>query len=208
MHRTIMLSATYQMSSQLRPEVHERDPENRWLSRQNRRRLEAEPVRDSILFVGGGLDCTMGQIADSVESQRRAIYLPVNRAALYEMFSTFDYVETGNHLEQRPVTTVPNQALFLMNSAIVHEQARKLAEQLVATGPNDSLANMEATVSKLFEHLVARPASNAEAGRARQFLVEMEQTLGAIDDPRERQLQAWSALCRTLIASNEFIYVD
>ncbi len=229
MHRTIMLSATYQMSSRIRADYQEQDPENRRWSRQNRRRLEAEPVRDALLFVGGGLDQTMGNIAADVAAKRRAIYLPVNRAALYEMFSTFDYVETGNHLERRPVTTVPNQALFLMNSDIVHEQARRLVERLVQenarraadsdTPPTElsTLANLDTQlelqapqhrVSELFEHLFARSASTAEVARALQFVEAVEAKLSALEDPRERQLQAWSALCRTLMASNEFIYVE
>ena len=112
MHRLILLSSTYQMSSQSSASDSETDPENRLLSRQNRRRLEAEPLRDSILFVGGALDSSMGKMASGVDAKRRAIYLPVDRAAFYEMFSTFDYVETANHMERRPVTTVPNQALI------------------------------------------------------------------------------------------------
>jgi hypothetical protein len=229
MHRTIMLSATYQMSSRIRADYQEQDPENRRWSRQNRRRLEAEPVRDALLFVGGGLDQTMGHIAPGVDAWRRAIYLPVNRAALYEMFSTFDYVETGNHLERRPVTTVPNQALFLMNSDIVHSQARRLVERVVQkdAGPvvntaeaaperdtpvdSDTSVGLQASqrrVSELFEHLFARPASDAEAARAVEFVDAVEAKLSTVEDPHERRLQAWSALCRTLMASNEFIYVE
>ncbi len=205
MHRTIMLSSTYQMSSQMRPTYQEVDPDNRRLSRQNRRRLEAEPVRDSILFVGSSLDQTVGQMADSVEAKRRAIYLPVNRAALYEMFSTFDYVETANHLERRPVTTVPNQALFLMNSTIVHEQSRSLIEQI----EREHLSEDDASrISVLFEHLFARPASTFEITRTLQFLSQAEASLSAVEDSSERRLQAWSAFCRTLLASNEFIYVE
>jgi hypothetical protein len=208
MHRTIMLSSTWQMNSQLQPEYRERDPENRLLSRQNRRRLEAEPVRDSVLFVGGGLDLTMGNAEGSVDAKRRALYLPVNRAALYEMFSTFDYVETANHIEQRPVTTVPNQALFLMNSTLVHEQSRKLIEQLPTTDPSVPLSDLGSVVSDLYQRLYARVPSDEEVRRSVRFLEQSEQALAAVADVRERRLQAWAALCRTLMAGNEFIFVD
>ena len=208
MHRTIMLSSVYQMSSQSNPEYHERDPENRLLWRQNRRRLEAEPVRDSILFVGGGLDETMGNMAGGVDAKRRAIYLPVDRAALYEMFSTFDYVETANHIEQRPVTTVPNQALFLMNSTMVYEQSRRLIEQLPTTDPSVPLKDLAPVVSTIFETLYSRQPSPEETLRCIAFLEQSEQAFASTTDVRERRLQAWSALCRTLIAANDFIFVD
>ena len=203
-----MLSTTYQMSSNIDPSVVERDPENRLLSRQNRRRLEAEPVRDSILFVGGGLDPTMGEMASNVDSKRRAIYLPVDRAALYEMFSTFDYVETANHIEQRPVTTVPNQALFLLNSSMVHEQARRLIEQLPIQDHQVPITDLGSIVSDLFMRLYSRDANGDEISRAIRFLEQSQEALVHVANARERRLQAWAALCRTLIAGNEFVYVE
>lgn len=207
LHRTILRSSSYQMSSEVRIDYAEKDPENRLLWRQNRRRLEAESVRDSILFVGGGLDQTMGGMAGEVEAKRRAIYLPIDRSALYEMFSTFDYVETGNHIEQRPVTTVPNQALFLMNSPLVHEQARQLIERLPTSDPAVPIADCGSVVSTLTEHLYGRAAGEAEILGALQFLTQAEATLQEISDVRERRLQAWAALCRTLMAGNEFLFV-
>ncbi|MBL8820333.1 MAG: PSD1 domain-containing protein [Planctomyces sp.] len=208
MHRVILLSSAWQMSSQCSEAVTERDPENRLLARQNRRRLEAEPVRDSLLFVGGSLDQTMGGMAPGVDAKRRAIYLPVDRAALYEMFSTFDYVETANHIEQRPVTTVPNQALFLMNSQIVHEQARKLIETLPTSDPGVPYSESSSVIVSLFETLYGRPPGPEEIRTSVAFLEQAEATLAATGDIRERRLQAWSALCRTLMSGNEFVYLD
>ncbi|MFM8479035.1 MAG: PSD1 and planctomycete cytochrome C domain-containing protein [Planctomycetaceae bacterium] len=208
LHRKILLSSTWQMSSAVRGDYAERDPENLLLWRQNRRRLEAEPVRDSILFVGGGLDLTIGGAVADVNSNRRAIYLPVNRAALYEMFSTFDYVETANHIEQRPVTTVPNQALYLMNNSAVHEQSRRLIEQLPTTDPAVPLQDVGTVVSALFERLYGRVPDAAEISRSIDFLQRTEAALSEIADVRERRLQAWSALSRTLMAGNEFIFVE
>ena len=213
MHRTIMLSSTWQMSSHARSDYADHDPENMLLWRQNRRRLEAEPVRDSVLFVGGGLDLTIGGSVGDVNANRRALYLPVNRAALYEMFSTFDYVETANHIEQRPTTTVPNQALYLMNNSAIHEQSRRLIEQLPTSDPTVPLGDVPlddvgAVVSDLFERLYARKPNDDEVGRSIEFLKQTEAALLDVTDLRERRLQAWAALCRTLIAGNEFIYVE
>lgn len=208
MHRTIMLSATYQMSSEGDPAYAERDPENQLLWRQNRRRLEAEPIRDSILFLGGSLDPKMGEMAENVNAKRRAIYLPIDRAALYEMFSTFDYVETANHIEQRPTTTVPNQALFLMNSNMVHEQARQIVQHLQLANPAVPLEDSATSVASLFEHLYARQPTSDESARAIEFLQASDELLSSIADLHQRRVQSWAALCRTLIAGNEFVYVE
>ncbi len=148
-----------------------------------------------------------------MNANRRALYLPVNRAALYEMFSTFDYVETANHIEQRPTTTVPNQALYLMNNSAVHEQSRRLIEQLPTSDPAVPLGDVPlddvgSVVSDLFERLYARKPNENEVGRAIEFLKQTEAALLDVTDLRERRLQAWAALCRTLIAGNEFIYVE
>lgn len=207
MHRVIMTSSSYQMSSSPRPGLVELDPENRWLWRQNRRRMEAEPVRDSILYLGRSLDTTIGGPEVGVDGKRRAIYLQIDRAALYAMFSTFDYVETANHIEQRPATTVPNQALFLMNSALVHEQSRQIAEGL-GLDPAQPIEEMHATIDQLFELFFARKASSAEVERVHAFLKSTEASLASVGDPRERRIQSIATLCRTLFASNEFIFVE
>lgn len=208
MHRLILSSRSWQLASVPRVDYQELDPENRLLWRQNRRRLEAEAVRDSVLFTGGGLDRTLGGPPASVEAPRRAVYLPIDRAALYEMFSTFDYVETAGHIEQRPTTIVPNQALFLLNSGLVHEQSRRLAEgQGGAETPFPSAAADE-LVSSLFEVLYGRPATNEERAEVTAFLQQIDQSLSGAADPRERRLQCWATLCRTLMAGNQFLFVD
>ncbi len=208
MHRLILLSSTYQMSSQSSANDAETDPENRLLSRQNRRRLEAEPLRDSILFVGGTLDSSMGKMASGVDAKRRAIYLPVDRAAFYEMFSTFDYVETANHMERRPVTTVPNQALFLMNSPLVHESARSLVETLPIGDVECSARSGWESGNRAISAVVC-PASHGLGSGARNSISGASREVA-----RERRGSARTPasgvgpLSRTLIAGNEFIYVE
>jgi len=208
MHRLVLSSRTWQMSSVQRADYQELDPENRLLWRQNRRRLEAEEVRDAVLLTGGGLDRTSGGMAGSVDAPRRAIYLPIDRAALYEMFSTFDYVETAGHIEQRPATTVPNQALFLLNSSLVHEQSRRLAEGQGAADVGFPGATAEELCSRLFDVIYGRPASMAERAEAMTFLQQLDSALSGVADERERRLQCWATLCRTLLAGNQFLFVD
>src|SRR5690606_11418240 len=137
LHRLIVLSSAYRMSSQPDFAAEELDPENRLLRRQNRRRLEAEPIRDALLTAGDSLDKTIGRIAPNVEASRRAIYLPINRSALYPMFATFDYAVADAHLDHRPTTTAPPQALFLMNSPLAETQAERLADSLSSLPGSD-----------------------------------------------------------------------
>lgn len=208
MHRLIMLSSTYRMSSDADAERESHDLENRLWWRQNRRRLEAEPIRDAILAVGGALDATVGGHAPDTSAPRRAVYLPVNRSALYTMFSTFDYVEPDNHIAQRPTTTVPHQALFLLNSPMVDEQSRRLAEVLLAAGDDEAQR-----VTMAFERLYGRQPTQAEITAAARFLqlapqmLPPPQAVGS-QEPTQQPLETWAALCRTLIAANEFIYID
>lgn len=224
MHRQVMLSATYRMSSTLDAEAElaaeKRDPENRLWWRQNRRRLEAEAIRDSILLVGDSLDRALGGKAPSVDAVRRSVYLPINRSAHFEMFSTFDYVETANHIEQRPTTTVPHQALFLLNSPMVHEQAEKIARQVLA-----EQTGVEQQLEMLFEHLYGRLPTPAEQEHAQAFLSETVSLLASTSPADSAssstasedespvaeegvETAAWASLCRTLMAANEFVYRD
>jgi hypothetical protein len=208
MHKLILLSDTWQMSSQASGTDEERDPDNRLVRRQNRRRLEAEPVRDSILLAGGELDLTQGNIAPNTEAKRRAIYLPIDRSALYEMFSTFDYVETANHIEQRPATTVPQQALFIMNSSLVYQQSANMAAMILKEASFESPEGQRRMIEMAFERLYSRLPTDAEVVRSEQFLSDADQQLSRIADPVARKHQAFAGLCRSLMAGNEFLFVD
>ena len=136
LHRAIVLSSTYRQSSdtsdaQRQRLADQRDPENRLLSRMNRRRLDLEAMRDALLSASGALDLTLGgpsvDLATEPFTHRRTIYGLVERQNLPGMFRTFDFAGPDTHSPQRFVTTVPQQALFLMNSRFVAEQARLLA---------------------------------------------------------------------------------
>jgi hypothetical protein len=233
--RALLLSATYRRSSrsaEFNQENLTLDPENRYFSRQNRRRLELEPLRDALLAVGGNLDRRLGGQAESIygdryeetgqakgvhDALRRAIYLPVNRAALHELFGTFDYVESGVSVGRRSSTVVPHQALFFMNSPLVIQQARVLSQRVRAAAASDP-ARIDVAIRICF----GRPATEAEVTAASQFLASRRDA-GAAASPAEDQPEsaedqppppedaadrAWHRLCMALLASSEFIVID
>ncbi|MFO0985268.1 MAG: PSD1 and planctomycete cytochrome C domain-containing protein [Planctomycetota bacterium] len=217
MHRAIVCSSAYRMSSAYDLDGARIDPENRLLWRMNRRRLEAEPLRDAILFVSGALDCTIGgsllatgdgQYVTNDQSQsgarydvpRRSLYLPVIRNAMYDVFSIFDHGDPSVAVERRPASTVAHQALFFMNSPLVIEQSRALAECL-RQWATTSGATREATVDRAHRQAYARPARQDETERALAYL----------DACRARgldEIAAWHSYCQVLLAADEFLYLD
>ncbi len=199
MHRLIMSSRTYQMSSRSTT-YQSSDPDNEFLWRQNRRRLEVEPLCDAIRRAGDSLDRQFNGPATDINSPRRAVYISINRAALLDLFSTFDYAETANHIEQRSVTTVPNQALFLLNNALVHQQAELLASRLLVSEVDDT-----ARIRRLWIQLHGRPPTDEEIELSLRFIRQAMDTSPELGDQQNR---AWTSLCRTLIAGSLFSYVD
>lgn len=206
MHRMIMRSSTYQMASVLdHPDALKyahSDPENRLWWRRDRRRLEAEAVRDSVLAAGGELDLRMGGPGQGADSHRRAVYLSINRAGLYEMFSTFDYVETANHIEQRPTTLVPHQALFLLNSPLVLKSSQRLAQQAAREFPDPQVR-----ITAIFENLLGIQPDDQQFRRTQAFLHDLRSPAPQEGEARDVDQAAWQALCRALLATNDFLYI-
>src|SRR5207249_11091389 len=136
MHRLIMLSSVYQESSANNPRFAQADPNNRLLWRANIRRLEFEALRDSLLAIGGALDKTLyGRPVDLTKepySTRRTIYGFVDRSDVADVLINFDFANPDLPTGRRHQTTVPQQALFLMNSPLVVEQAKKLSPCLIS----------------------------------------------------------------------------
>ncbi len=214
MHRLIMLSSAFQMNSTPNPPHAEVDPENRLLWRMNRRRMEAEVIRDSLLAVSGRLDGQGGGRAMThanfvnlndgksrdpalYESNRRSVYLPVIRSALFDVFETFDFANPSTINGKRATTTVAPQALFMMNSEMVERASKALAERL-------SSAEDQVVAAYRLVHL--RPPSPTETERSKAFLERYEMATAELD-PRKRRSAALQALCRVLLSSNEFVYV-
>ena len=222
MHRLLMNSATYQMSSQPDPSVAETDPENRLLSHFNRRRLEAEAVRDSVLAVSGNLDFTMGgtrlttanrayvtsttNVSPKIyDSNCRSVYLPVVRSALYEVMQSFDFPDPSVTTGKRQSTTVAPQALFMMNSQLVSQQAAQLASNLLKQETLDDRARIESAYRMLY----SRPPSDAEIDSAIRFIERYLDHLSDLQlDATTANARAWQSLCRALMSANEFIFVE
>src|SRR5260370_21695359 len=133
LHRMLRLSAVYQQSSKETPEAHEKDPQNRFYSHFTLRRLDAEQLRDSILFVAGDLDVKkMGGPAKefALDNTRRTVYAKVSRFRIDPFLQAFDFPNPTFTAEQRFSTNLPVQRLYFMNNTFVYAQAGKLAERV------------------------------------------------------------------------------
>jgi hypothetical protein len=174
LHRAILLSQVYRQASEARPEAAAVDPENRLLWRQNRQRLDFEAARDALLAAAGTLDPAMGgpavDITQAPYPTRRTVYSFIERQNLPAMFRTFDFASPDTHSPKRLDTTVPQQALFMMNNPFVLEQSRRLAARADADAPAD------VRVARLYHLAYQRPPSLGETERALRFL---DEALGA-----------------------------
>jgi hypothetical protein len=154
LHRMIVLSSVYRQSSGDHPEYRKSDPLNLLLWRQNRRRLDLEAMRDSILAVSGALDPSMGgrsvELSSVPYSTRRTVYGYVDRLNLANLYKTFDFAVPDMHSPQRFVTTIPQQALFLMNSPFVMEQAGRVAAQSDVLREDDPARRIQAIYRRVF----------------------------------------------------------
>ncbi len=169
-HRLILLSSVYQESSVSNPRYAQTDPGNRLLWRANLRRLEFEPLRDSLLAIGGTLDNRLyGRPVDrrlQPGSTRRTIYDYVDRANLADVLVNFDFATPDMVTGIRHVTTVPQQALFLMNSPLVIELARRL----VAMPDFVDCVDDAGRLNFLYERIYQRPPSAEETGLGLEFV--------------------------------------
>ena len=175
LHRLIMLSATYQQASASRPEAEAIDPENRLVWKMNRRRLDWEATRDALLSTSGDLDLKPGgpavDILTEPFSHRRSLYGFIDRQNLPGVFRTFDFATPDTHSPRRFTTTVPPQALYLMNNAFVVESAKHLAARAdVHSGEGD-----KQRVQRLFALVFDRPATDDELTLAEDFLKSADQ---------------------------------
>ena len=170
LHKVIMLSATYQQASDDRAECVKADPANTLLWKFNRQRLDFEQMRDSLLLASGKLDLTPGGLPVDLTTQpfstRRTAYGYIDRQNLPPMFRTFDFASPDVSASQRFQTTVPQQALFLMNSPFVLQQA----QALVAREEFKEFASVEGRVAFLYEAIYQRRPAADELAMAKTFL--------------------------------------
>jgi hypothetical protein len=193
MHRLIMLSATYRQASEPAPEALRADPDNRFWGRVNRRRLEAEAVRDNILAVAGRLERTAGGPAvRNFAAPRRTLYLMTVRSDRSGFGPLFDSADSTAPVDRRTVSTVAPQALFLLNSPFMLEQTRALGRRIRAEAKDDG-----ARIARAYALLYGRPPLAEEVALGQGFLKRAGGT--------ER---AWEEYCQVLLCANEFLYVD
>ncbi|MFP6586505.1 MAG: DUF1553 domain-containing protein, partial [Pirellulaceae bacterium] len=223
MHRLMLLSSTYQMSSTFDVQANTKDPENRLWWRFNRRRLDAEEVRDALLAVGGNIDLQMyGQLLPNADRayvtgtgskrstydyNRRSVYLPILRSALYNVFIAFDFADPSVIQGQRKNTVVTPQALFMMNSKLVHDEASRLAQRVL----QDDIESNAERINALHEIVYGRVATAEDVEKCNQFLQRYRELSAkdmADDVSAAADLVVWQGLCRVLLAANEFAYLD
>ncbi len=214
LHRLLMNSATYQMSSDFRPEARDIDPLNRLWHRMPVRRLEGEAIRDTLLALSGGLkpelygESIMPHLTPFMVGRgrpgasgpldgngRRSIYLSVRRNFLSPMFLAFDYPLPMTTAGRRSVSNVPAQALTLMNSEFAVQQTRYWAEKGKAAEWTD-----EERIRSLYREAFAREPTDVELQTASEFLREE----GQRDRPPE---EIWGDLCHVLINVKEFVFI-
>lgn len=219
--REIALSRAYQLSCADDATNYDADPENRLVWRMNRRRLEVEALRDAILMVSGQLDTSppigspllnspmveLRRIASDgsdvgLKSRHRSVYVPVLRGAVPGMFEVFDFAEPSDVRGRRDITTVATQALFMMNSPFVAEQAEHAADRLLG---NDQNENHE-RVQTAYLRTLGRHPSEDETQRALTFVSDFASQSRAKAKPSDRD--AWASFYHALFASAEFRYLN
>ena len=193
-HRSIMNSSVYQQQSVATPRGLTHDPENRLLWRMNRRRLEAEAIRDALLAVSGALDGRMGGPAFQLLSiPRRTLYLMTTRtgAKTSSYGALFDRADNNSIVGKRTESIVAPQALFMMNDPFVAAQAVALSERVKVEVPAE---RPEERMHRLYQIVLGRFATERELKIGRHI----------IDGDT---IRGWERLCLVLLCTNEFIYL-
>ncbi|MFO1092770.1 MAG: PSD1 and planctomycete cytochrome C domain-containing protein [Planctomycetaceae bacterium] len=217
LHRQIVHSAAYRQSSQVTEPLASADPDNRWLSRMPLRRIEAEPLRDSLLSVSGQLDETLygppaeadvrGDGLVTAVGGRRSVYALYRRTKMPTILENFDSPQMGPNCIERGESIVAPQALHLLNNAIVKDLAGKLAERALREAGDDRAAQVRWINQLAF----AEAPTNSEIAAAVQALEALEQKWrqslgdGADSEAARRALQNY---CHAIVNSAGFVYVD
>ncbi len=221
LHRQILLSRTYALASDFDDRNAVVDPGNRWLWRFDRQRLDAESIRDAMLAVSGELDRRQpaahpfpaiedwhwtqhGAFKAVYASQQRSVFLMTQRLVKHPFLAVFDGPDTNTSTDVRPRSTVPLQALYLMNNPFIQEQSAAFARRLLREA-----GDIPSRLERGWELAWGRPPSATENERARRYLATCSAAAraGGIRIDRE-ELEAWTSLARILLTANEFLYID
>lgn len=217
MIRRIVLSRTYQMSSEVDPEAMEADPKNMLWHHRSPKRLEGEVIRDSLLALSGRLDRKLFGVPVPIHltsfmdgrgrpgtsgpvdgDGRRSIYIAVRRNFLSPFMLTFDSPVPFSTMGRRNVSNVPAQSLILMNDPFVVEQAKRWAENVLRQG-----LTVEANIDWMYQSAFARKPTNMEKQIAMDYLGRSPSESSDVSVELER----WSHFAHALINTKEFIYL-
>jgi hypothetical protein len=200
MHKLMLQSAAYQQGRDSNETAMKTDPQNRLWWSVPPRRLEAEAIRDSLLMIGGSLDLKMfGPGTLDENSPRRSVYLTVKRSRLLRMLQAFDSPEPIQSVGERSQTTATTQALLMMNSRLVRQQAEKLARVVLPA----SAAEVPQSVEQAYRVVLGRSPTDAERQRMTDFILRAAGNQGA------KGLETATAdFCQALLCLNEFLYID
>ncbi|MDF1811327.1 MAG: PSD1 and planctomycete cytochrome C domain-containing protein [Verrucomicrobiales bacterium] len=218
--REIVLSRTYRMSSDFNSKYYTMDPDNNYLWRANQRRLDAEAIRDTILAASGTLDRSrprgslIAEIGDArvgirlnerdidKPSEHRSVYLPVVRDALPEALALFDFAEPDVVRGSRESTNVPSQALYMMNNSFVTQQAKAMAEDLIA-----KYDSPRERIGAAFRRAYGRMPTSDEVESTMNFFREFFPASVASSDRAAAVRLTMATFCQGLFSSAEFRYL-
>jgi cytochrome c553 len=198
LHREILLSATWQQSSDFVEHKTAVDPDNRWLSRMNRRRLNFESWRDAMLSATGTLDLTLGGPAadlDQADNHRRTLYATVHRRDMSTTLTIHDFPDPTQHSPARSSTTTPLQGLYALNGPLLTQQANALTKRLSQEFPDDDPAR----INRAYWLLYSRAPTEDETRLALEFLG---------DSSADTHESRWKQYTHVLLASNELLFID
>jgi hypothetical protein len=214
--KKIILSHAFQLSVSVDPVAIKKDTENRLIWRANRRRIDAEVLRDSILFVSGELDLTPGgrtirkitqyDLGYEFNTVRRSVYVPAFRNSMLPLFEVFDFANPNLVTGDRNTSTLPTQALFLMNDPEVIRSSTKMANKLLAMAKIDDVERVRVA----YLSAIGRQPTPAEIQAVEEYL--RQEITGRHSGPAlsedEIRRGAWARFCHALFASLDFRYVE
>ena len=223
MHRLIMTSRTYQQSSDVSDQHITGDPENKWMGRMPLRRMQAEEVRDSLIFLAGALEETPFGKPDDVSvsddglvvavptdnKYRRSIYLRQRRKEMPTFLETFDLPQMNPACQDRANSNVAQQALYLLNNSMVRDLSGRFARKL-----KDSASELDEKIQHIYVAALSRPANSAELDIGRRTLAELEtkwteyNTTRPEEVRRDPALEALRVYSHTIFNSAAFLYID
>ncbi|MDB5289538.1 MAG: Planctomycete cytochrome, partial [Phycisphaerales bacterium] len=220
--RALVLSHAYQLSTTASASAATIDPGDRLIWRMNPRRLEAEEIRDAMLFSAGRLDVTrptaspaatlpvaelraprIERLFGANADTHRSVYQPILRSLLPESLDLFDFAEPTMVTGARDTTTVATQALFLMNNAFVIEQSHGLAARVLESKTPSDAAKVDLT----YRLTLSRNATAAERQRALAYIADYARSASP-KDPARAHAEAWASFCQALLGAAEFRYLN